>query len=107
MAPPLACALDSSASADRRELLADLRRRALAIDATADGLLARFPNNPELERELQALARAEAECCPFLELRVVAVDDALELRVSGPAQARPVIDAFFAPEAQRASARPA
>jgi hypothetical protein len=97
MPAPLACSLSGSALARRQELLDELRLRALAIDRTPDGIVARFRAGPGLERDLHALVRAEAECCPFLDLRIVVADDALELRVSGPPEARPVIEMIFAP----------
>ena len=96
MSEPLACSLGGPDLARRRELLDALRSRALAIEPTPDGIVARFHADDGLERELHALARMEAECCPFLELRVVAAAGAIELRVSGPLDARPVVDALFA-----------
>jgi hypothetical protein len=79
---PLACSLAGPDLARRLERLDALCSRALAIEPTPTGIVARFPADEGLERELHTLARMEAECCPFLELQVVAAADAIELRVT-------------------------
>jgi hypothetical protein len=58
-----------------------------------------FPDDAGLEAELRALAAAEAECCRFLSIEVHRAGDSLELHVSGPPDARPIIDEMFAAQA--------
>jgi hypothetical protein len=93
---PIACSLDGEDLTARGRWLDTLGQRALGVDWRADGATARFPVDAELEAELRTLARAESACCPFLTIAVRRADDALELDVSGPLDARPVIDAMLA-----------
>jgi hypothetical protein len=94
---PIACSLTAEARAEREAWLTRLRGVAIAVRATDGGIVARFPGDPRIESDLHDLARAEAACCPFLELRIESVRDDVELHVSGPAAARPLIEELFAP----------
>jgi len=80
---------------DRGIWLARLRHAALAIEARDGGVSVRFPAGGALEAEVRAIAAAEAECCPFLDIAVEATADQVELRMDGPPEARPIIDAMF------------
>jgi hypothetical protein len=87
---PIACTLTSAELRARRAQVAALAEHALrcrdggrlVFDATAEPAL----------RELVAL---EAECCPFLTLNLRRTGDALELTVTGPAEAAPIIAALL------------
>jgi hypothetical protein len=57
---------------------------------------ASFPYSEACERELRALAAAEAECCPFLDIQVRGDGHELRLAVSGPPEARDIIESMFA-----------
>src|SRR5260370_852168 len=92
----LACTLQGGTRAERERWLAKLKDRAQAVDATPDGVIATFAAGSGLEAELRTLARAEAACCPFLDLEVRTRGGMIELAVSGPSEARPIIDAMFA-----------
>jgi hypothetical protein len=95
---PIACTL----TPDRMSA-----RRALIDGLAADGLLARTPtergvrvrlrDEAEIERRTRALVAAESECCPFLDFDLRHEGGDLVLDISGPEDARPVIDLFFAP----------
>jgi hypothetical protein len=65
------------------------------VSAEPNGLVADFAYAESLERELRAVAAAEAECCPFLDIAVERSDERLRLSVSGPAEAKPLIAQMF------------
>jgi hypothetical protein len=89
---PLACSLRGDDLANRRSWLAEIAERALAVERSARGVTATFPNDAALEAELRALAEAEAECCAFLSIEVRRADGVVELDVAGPTDAQPIID---------------
>jgi hypothetical protein len=91
----LACSLSGAQRADRERWLERLRGQALDVTSRPDGLSVRFAPSDPLEAEARALATAEAQCCPFLCFEVDRGEDAIELMVSGPPEARPIIDAMF------------
>jgi MerR family copper efflux transcriptional regulator len=92
---PLACTLTAGEQRSRRAWIDDLSQRLVARTQTPDGAVLRFRADADTERQLEALVAAEARCCPFLAFGVTANGDALELRVRGPAEARPIIDDLF------------
>ena len=94
----LACSLSGGDRAERERWLQRLRREALGVSETDDGVTVRFTDCDQLEADVRALAAAEAYCCPFLSLEVDRRADAIELVISGPAEARPIIDAMFGDE---------
>ena len=47
----------------------------------------------------RALVAAESQCCAFLDFELARDNGDLVLDIAGPADARAVIDLFFAPEA--------
>ncbi len=81
-------------------------RRALVEALAADGLLARTPTDaglrvrlrdtPEIEQRTRELVAAESACCAFLDFDLRRDDGDLVLEISGPRDARPVIELFFA-----------
>lgn len=94
---PVACSLNGAELSARGDWLGALGRRASGIERRTDGLTVRFPADDRLESELHALARAESDCCPFLAIVVRRAEgDSLELDVSGPPEAAPVIDEMLA-----------
>jgi hypothetical protein len=95
-AKPIACSLEGDDRTARARWLGTLADRALGVDWRADGATVTFPAEAELEAELRALARAESECCPFLTIALRRADGTVELDVSGPPDARPVIDEMLA-----------
>jgi hypothetical protein len=94
--PPIACTLSPVGMAERKTLI-----DALAADGllrrtpTAAGLRLHLRDTPDIEARTRRLIAAEADCCGFLTFDLGREDDALVLDVTGPAEARPVIDMFF------------
>ena len=88
---PIACSLDADGMQQRGRDFTALR----AVDArqTARGITVLFA--PEAEAAVQDFVRVERECCPFLTLDVTTTADAVRLDVSGPDDARPIVDAFL------------
>jgi hypothetical protein len=79
------------------------------IDAlAADGLLSRTPTDaglrvrlrgtPEIEARIRELVAAESKCCAFLDFTLGRYAGDLVLDISGPEDARAVIEMIFAPD---------
>lgn len=88
---PVACSLDASALAQRRDgLLADLIARAESRVEHADGISLRFPADAELLALLVQVIEAERRCCRFLTFQLTVAPDGgpFELRLSGPGGTR-------------------
>jgi hypothetical protein len=96
---PIACTLTPGGMTARLALI-----DALAADGlldrtpTADGLRVRLRDTPEIEQRTRELVHAESACCPFLDFDLRHEDGDLVLEISGPNDARPVIELFFAPD---------
>ena len=67
--------------------------------ATDAGLRIRLRDSPDIERRTRELVAAESKCCAFLDFDLRRNGGELVLDIAGPADARPVIDMFFAREA--------
>jgi hypothetical protein len=97
---PIACTLTPDGMTARLALI-----EALAADslfdrtATEAGLRVRLRDTPEIERRTRALIAAESRCCAFLDFNLARENGVLVLDITGSADARPVIDMFFAPMA--------
>jgi hypothetical protein len=91
----LACSLEGEDRAERARWIARLKQRSLSATATADGVLVCFAPDDQIEAQARAFARAEARCCPFLELSVTRSERTVELAVAGPPEARELIDEMF------------
>ena len=95
---PIACTLSPDGFTARMGLI-----DALAVDGLIDrtdterGVRVRLRDTPEIEQRVRELVAAESECCAFLDFTLRREDDAIVLDVSGPEDARPVIDLFFDP----------
>lgn len=94
---PIACGLDADDVSARLRLFDDLGREAL-LDrrATMDGLRVRLRAAPGVEQRTRKLIAAEGRCCPFLSFDVRRHEGAVVVDITGPAQARPIIDELFA-----------
>ena len=97
---PIACTLTPDGLTARLALIDALAADGL-LDRTATdaGLRVRLRDTPEIERRTRELVAAESKCCAFLDFALAREDGDLVLDIAGPADARPVIDMFFAPEA--------
>ena len=94
---PIACTLTPADYRERTAALATLAVQALLGRAPIHGgQRLTFTDNPAVERELRAAVAAEASCCSFLTLALRRVDGLLELDVTGPAEAQPIITELFA-----------
>lgn len=98
--PPIACTLTPEGMNARLALI-----DALAADGLLDriptdtGLRVRLRDTPDIEQRTRELVAAESACCAFLEFDLRHEDGQLMLEISGPEDARPVIELFFAPAA--------
>lgn len=93
---PIACTLGAGELAERSEFIARLRKDALiGGETTARGVRLRLRDAEDVERRARALIAAEAECCAFLDFSLAREGGALVLDISGPAEARPIVDAFL------------
>ncbi|HEX4629074.1 MAG TPA: hypothetical protein VH137_09815 [Gemmatimonadales bacterium] len=84
---PVACTLDSSELASRRDtLLPGLIARATRSETLPDGAQWRFTPSDDLLTALAAVIDAERRCCPFLRFQVVAEPESgpVWLTVTGP-----------------------
>jgi hypothetical protein len=90
---PIACSLSGT---DLEARYRDLKRfgsdNLIGHAADEQGHTLRFRRTPESERQLALIVAAEGECCSFLSLDLTAGGDEVELRITGPADARPVAD---------------
>ena len=97
---PIACTLSPDGMTARLALIDELAADGVLDCATTDaGLRVRLRDTPAIERRTRELVAAESSCCAFLRLDLRREDGALVLEIAGPADARPVIDMFFAPGA--------
>jgi hypothetical protein len=97
---PIACSLTATEAAARAAQTARIAERAL-IDRTAveGGQRLRFAGGQETEAAVREIVAAEAECCPFLEMELRGAGGELELDITGPPEAQPIVEALFASRA--------
>lgn len=81
-APPIACNLSQDGVHDRAQLVADLGRELLAIDAEAGNARLRFP--AEQREAVQAFVGAESSCCPFFDFELTDGPAGIVLRIAAP-----------------------
>jgi len=96
---PIACTLTPDGMTARLALIGALAADGL-LDRTATetGLRVRLLDRPDIEQRTRELVAAESKCCAFLGFELGRDDGDLVLDISGPEDARPVIEMFFAPE---------
>lgn len=96
MDQPIACSLSATDLAARKRDIAAIGRDALRSRTPVDGgARLTFAATDTVERQLRAVIAAEAECCSFLDFDLRRDDDALQLVVTGPAEAQPIIEELF------------
>jgi hypothetical protein len=100
--PPIACTLTPGDMTARLALIAELAADGL-IDRTPteSGLRVRLRDTPLIEQRTRELIAAESRCCAFLDFSLDRVRGELVLDITGPPDARPVIDLFFTPAPRR------
>lgn len=103
----IACTLPLERVPDRLALIGGLADDALlGRTPVPDGVRYRFAGGAEVERRVREVADLESQCCAFLHFAVARDGDAVVLDITGPAEALPVIEGFFAFTARtRARAR--
>jgi hypothetical protein len=94
---PIACTLDAAQLRDRVRVIDALVSDALIDQEPIDGgLRTRFHAHEGIEGRVRELVAGEARCCAFLTFAIGHGPGELWLDITGPAEARPVIDQFFA-----------
>lgn len=81
----------------------DAPRRKVQIEDLAAGLISRRRDgqevrlrfDPALAEQVHAFVRDESECCEFYEFEVSETPDAVQLRVSAPGEAEPLLESLF------------
>lgn len=93
---PIACTLGAEARRGREAFIARLWLDALiAGERTRDGVRLRLRDDPGVETRARELIAAEQNCCAFLSFELERADHELVLQISGPPDARPIVDAFL------------
>jgi hypothetical protein len=96
---PIACTLPPAGMSARLALIDALATDGLLDRTRTDsGLRVRLRDTPAIERRTRELVAAESTCCAFLDFALSREAGDLVLDISGPDDARPVIELFFAPE---------
>lgn len=94
--PPFACTLSPDRFRDRKALVAGiLKRRLVQLAPLPDGVRARFEAGGEIEADLRALVKLEADCCSSLSMTVQASDSDVVLEVTGPPETQSLIADLF------------
>ena len=92
---PIACSLTAEAAAERLDSFARLAEDALIrAERGRAGIELTFKGGAEIERALLEFIGAERQCCPFLDFELTRGAE-LRLRIGGPDEAQPVLDAFL------------
>ena len=95
---PIACSLSSDDMTERMALIDELAVDGLVDRQSTDaGVRVRLRDTPDIEARTRRLIAAEASCCPFMTFDLRRDGGALVLDITGPPEARPVIDMFLAP----------
>ena len=96
---PIACTLTADGMTARLALIDALAADGLLDRTPTDaGLRVRLRDTPQIEQRTRELVAAESVCCAFLDFDLGRENGDLVLDISGPEDARPVIEMFFAPE---------
>jgi hypothetical protein len=94
---PIACSLSEGGLRARRQRLAELGRATLlGADGGGGRRRLRFRGDPGTRAALEAIAAAEEECCPFLELSIGESGGELTLSIEAPEGGVEIADALAA-----------
>jgi hypothetical protein len=92
----IACTLTGAEATTRSKEFAALGRTALTSrHKTTDGIVLVFEDNTGVHDEVKRLADAEASCCSFLGFDLKTEGHSVTLTITGPQDARPVLDSLF------------
>jgi hypothetical protein len=92
---PIACSLPADDMGDRLHEWEVLLAKASAREPTLAGYRLTFAPDAELAGALADLAAREIECCPFFTFAIRLTNDALQLDVEAPPEARALVDSLF------------
>jgi hypothetical protein len=93
-AAPIACTLAPDRVGDRLTDWHTALAPAVAREAIANGVRVRFSSAVDVA-SLATLAAAEQDCCRFFTFAITIAAGGVTLDVTGPDEARPVIEALF------------
>jgi hypothetical protein len=94
---PLACALPADeAERQARRTRTTLAAAVLWREEIEGGLRLRFPGDEATDAAVREVIEAESRCCPFLTMAAEPRGSQLELTVTGPPEAKPMIELLFA-----------
>jgi hypothetical protein len=94
---PLACTLPADdAERQARQTRGTLGAAVLARAEIEGGMRLRFAGDELTEGQVREVIDAESRCCPFLAMELSRRDKELELTVTGPPEAKPMIEMLFA-----------
>ena len=91
--PPIACTLAPDRVGDRMDEWRALLVRSVGRAPVVDGVRVRFARDVDLST-IVALVEAEQSCCRFFTFALTVGIDDVTLDVTGPPDARPIIDAL-------------
>jgi hypothetical protein len=97
---PILCTLTESELRERRQMiLSSIRETAIDVIPLPDGYAYRFSPNSEVLFQLSRLVDLERQCCRFLTFKIVVEvgEQPIRLEVTGPPEARRVIEDLFGP----------
>lgn len=90
---PLACALPAEeAERQARQTRTTLGAAVLSREEIEGGLRLRFPGDETTEAAIRDVIKAESRCCPFLAMALEPRGDELEFTVTGPPEAKHMIE---------------
>ena len=91
--PPIACSLSATERPARLAAIAGLGRDALLDSRTDDRrAVLRFAAGPGVHERVADIVAAESKCCAFLTMQVSTTPDEVELSITAPEGAEPVLD---------------
>lgn len=92
----IACTLTGPDAANRGREFAELGAAALlSRSKTDEGIVLVFAGDQRVEDEVRRLAAAESVCCSFLGFDIKTGDESIALTITGPPEARPVLDSLY------------
>ena len=90
--PAIACSLGAEDLRRRLSAIRTLGEVALLdVKTRPDGATLSFRKTERVRHELSSIVEAEAECCSFLELAIHADEERLNLDISAPPEAMPIV----------------
>jgi hypothetical protein len=106
--PPIACSLSASEQSSRLAEMDAIGRSALLAAGTSDKQATlRFRTGGSTRARLSAIVAAESECCRFLDMNLHDRAKVIELTISAPAGAEPILEELVGAFGGHASRSPA